>query len=94
MPLLSHISPQMTAGSIPITLNLTVIEVRFKERTYSSHGRTSQANLLLTSSVEYHHAGDHEHWVPVEHGAAAIPGKASTPVLHPVDSEEDTHGTQ
>lgn len=54
----------------------------------------SLPDLLLTTSVEYHHASNHKHRVPVEHVDTAIPGKATTPVLHPVDSEEDAHGAQ
>lgn len=51
-------------------------------------------NILLTSSIEHHHARDHEHRVPVEHVHTAIPGKAATPILHPIGGEEDAQGSQ
>ena len=49
---------------------------------------------VLTSTVEHHHACNHEHRVPVEHEHAAIPGEATVPVPHPVDGEEDAHRAQ
>lgn len=58
---------------------------------WDAQGRRKTAKPRNHSSIEHHHAGDHEHWVPVEHEHSAIPGKATTPVLHPVGSEEDAH---